>query len=51
MLDHYMQECIRYIATEKRTKKRYSFIYDTIKGIGYRSLVHEYYKLKECMEL
>lgn len=46
MLDHYMQECIRYIATEKRTNKRYSFKYDMIKDLGYRSLVHEYYKVK-----
>lgn len=46
-LDHYMQECIRYIATEKRTNKRYEFNYDMIKRLGYRSLVHEYYKLKE----
>lgn len=46
-LDHYMLECIRYIATEKRTNKRYDFKYDMIKSLGYRSLVHEYYKLKE----
>lgn len=47
LLDHYMQECIRYIATEKRTNKRYSFKYEMIKDLGYRSLVHEYYKTKE----
>ncbi|KIP58303.1 hypothetical protein ST42_01995 [Prevotella pectinovora] len=47
MLDHYMQECIRYIATEKRTNKRYSFKYDMIKDLGYRSLVHEYYIVME----
>lgn len=47
MLDHYMQECIRYIATEKRTNKRYSFKYDMIKDLGYRGLVHEYYKVME----
>jgi len=31
-------------------KKRcqwYSFKYDMIKDLGYRSLVHEYYKVKE----
>ena len=50
LLDHYMQECIRYIATEKRTNKRYSFKYDMIKDLGYRSLVHEYYKVKEEMK-
>ena len=50
MLDHYMQECIRYIATEKRTNKRFSFKYDMIKNLGYRSLVHEYYKTKESTD-
>lgn len=45
-LDHYMQECIRYIATEKRTNKKYSFNYGMIKNLGYRSLVNEYYKSK-----
>ena len=38
---------VPYIATEKRTNKRYSFKYDMIKDLGYRSLVHEYYKVKE----
>lgn len=46
MLDHYMQDCIRYIATEKHTNKRFFFTYDMIKNLGYKSLVHEYYKLK-----
>lgn len=50
LLDHYMQECIRYIATEKRTNKRYSFKYEMIKELGYRSLVHEYYKLKTSQQ-
>ena len=47
MIDHYMQECIRYIATEKRTNKRFDFKYDMIKDLGYKSLVHEYYKVME----
>lgn len=42
-LDAYMQECIRYIATEKRTKARFNFRYEDMKRLGYRSLVHEYY--------
>lgn len=45
-LDHYMQECVRYIATGHRNKKRYRFKYDMIKELGYRSLVNEYYKVK-----
>lgn len=46
ILDKYMQDCIRYIATEKRTKKRYSFKYAMIKELGYKSIVHEYYRVK-----
>jgi len=45
-IDAYMQECIRYLATGKRTKARFNFRYDDIKALGYRSLVNEYYKLK-----
>lgn len=46
-LDHYMQDCIRYIATGKRTKKRYNFTYEMMKELGYKSMVHEYYRVKE----
>lgn len=45
-IDGYMQDCIRYIATGKRTKGRYNFRYEEIKNLGYRSLVNEYYKFK-----
>lgn len=51
MLDHYMQDCIRYIATGSRTKKRFSFKYDMIKELGYKSLVHEYYNVKRRKDL
>ena len=47
LLDHYMQDCIRYIATERRTKKRFDYSYEMMKGLGYRSLVNEYYKIKQ----
>lgn len=43
-IDAYMQECIRYLATGKRTKARFNFRYEDIKALGYRSLVNEYYK-------
>lgn len=46
-IDAYMQECIRYLATGKRTKAKYDFRYEDIKALGYRSLVNEYYKNKE----
>ena len=46
ILDHYMQDCVRYIATESRTNKRFRFNYDMIKELGYRPLEHEYYNWK-----
>ncbi len=49
-IDGYMQECIRCLATGKRTKARYDFRYDDIKNLGYRSLVNEYYKFKNAAE-
>lgn len=45
-IDEYMLECVRYLATGKRTKSKYNFRYDDIKSLGYRSLVNEYYKQK-----
>lgn len=44
VIDAYSQECIRYLATGKRTKKRYDFRYEDMKAIGYLSLVNCYYK-------
>lgn len=46
-IDEYMQDCIRYLATGKRTKSRYDFRYEDIKSLGYRNLVNEYYKFKD----
>ncbi len=46
-IDEYTLECIRYLATGTRTKSRYNFTYDDIKALGYKSLVHEYYKEKD----
>ena len=46
-IDEYMQDCIRYLATGKRTKSRYDFRYEDVKSLGYRNLVNEYYKFKE----
>jgi len=47
IIDHYMQENIRYIATGKHTKANYNLRYETMKECGYRSLVNEYYKKVE----
>ena len=47
VIDRYEVDCIRYLATGKHTKKRYDFTYADVKNLGFRSLVHEYYKWKE----
>ncbi len=44
VLDRYMVENIRFIATGKHTKANYRLRYETIKSYGFRSLVHEYYR-------
>ncbi len=47
-IDEYMQDCIRYLATGKRTKARFDFKYIDMKDLGYRNLVNEYYKVKNA---
>ena len=47
VIDQYMQECIRYIATEKHTKSRYNFRYNQMKELEYQSLVNNWYRNKE----
>lgn len=43
-IDHYAQECIRYLLTGRRNKGRFNASYEDMKRLGYRSLVHEYYE-------
>ena len=43
-IDHYAQDCIRYIATGKRTRSRYDFRYEDMKKLGYQSVVHAYHE-------
>ena len=43
-IDHYMQECIRYVYTGKHSKRNFNLRYDDIKQLGYRSLVNEYHR-------
>lgn len=45
-IDRYMLSCIRYIATGKHTKKNFNLRYETIKELGFKSLVNMYYKNK-----
>jgi hypothetical protein len=44
-IDSYMQDCIRYVATGKRTKSRFNFSYEQMKDLGMLSLVNMWYKL------
>ncbi|MCR5529811.1 MAG: hypothetical protein K6F49_11380 [Saccharofermentans sp.] len=44
IIDHYAQECIRYIVSGRRTKARFNVRYEDMKDLGYRSLVNEYHK-------
>lgn len=47
VIDRYAQDCLRYLLSGKRTKGRYNVRYGELKRLGYRSLVHEYYKRAE----
>ena len=43
-IDHYLQQNIRYLSTGRHCKANYRVGYDTLKRLGYRSLVNEYYR-------
>ena len=49
-IDHYAQECIRYLISGRRTKARFNVRYDEMKELGYRNLVHAYYEFGEEKE-
>ena len=42
-IDRYFQEQLRFLATGRHNKKNFSVRYGTLKSLGYRSLVHEFY--------
>lgn len=46
-IDAYMQEYIRYSVTGRHYKGNYRISYEQMKKWGYRSLVHEYYKVRK----
>lgn len=46
-LDAYMVQYIRYLSSGRHYKGNYRITYEEIKALGFRSLVHEYYKGKE----
>ena len=47
VIDHYAQDCLRWLVSGKRTKGRYDVRYEDLKRLGYRSLVHEYYAFQK----
>ena len=46
-IDAYMQDCVRYIATGKRTKARYNFTYGQMKELGLLTLVNQWHRFKK----
>ena len=46
VIDSYMQDCVRFIATGRRTKSRYNFSYAQMKELGLQSLVNRWYLFK-----
>ena len=51
-IDHYYQDCIRYLFTGKHNKRNYKLVpYDKLKSYGYKSLVHEYYRFIKSLKM
>lgn len=46
-IDRYLQENCRYVGTGRHNKANYRIRYETLKRLGYRSLVHEFYLSRE----
>ncbi|MBQ2062767.1 MAG: group II intron reverse transcriptase domain-containing protein [Oscillospiraceae bacterium] len=49
-IDHYAQDCIRYLLRGRRTKARFNARYADLKKLGYQSLVHAYYDFNESKD-
>ena len=49
-IDAYLQQYIRYLGTGRHTKANYRIRYAELKALGYRSLVHEYYRYRASKE-
>jgi hypothetical protein len=45
-IDRYLQQNIRYLSTGKYNKTNFKVHYETLKKLGYRSLVNEFYRYK-----
>ena len=49
-IDTYLQQYIRYLGTGRHSKANYRVRYADLKALGYRSLVHEYYRYRDSKE-
>lgn len=49
-IDHYAQECLRFMLSGRRTKARFNVRYEDLKALGYRSLVNEYHRFRKSDE-
>ena len=47
-IDRYAQECLRFLISGRHTKSRYNVRYETLKELGYRSLVNAYYSFSKA---
>ena len=48
-IDHYMQDCIRYVATGCRTKSRFDIRYDQMRELGLLTLVNTWWKTHKTL--
>ena len=47
-IDDYLIQYLRYVTSGKFNKKNYNITYSDLKDLGFRSLVHEFYKFKDA---
>lgn len=45
-IDHYSQDCLRFLLSGTHTKSRFNVRYSELKELGYKSLCHSYYDVK-----
>ena len=48
-IDHYMQDCIRYVATGCRTKSRFDIRYEQMRELGLLTLVNTWWKTHKTL--
>lgn len=48
-IDAYMQDCVRYVATGRRTKYRFNFTYEQMKELGLETLVNRWFSYRKTL--